>query len=167
MKLRIEANGQEYLLDLRRNGTLTEYKISGALSTTGRVSIENIAPGIVSVLEDTRSFLVRLVQSADFLEAWVENRCFRLSISDPRDSSGSSRSATRVGPQEVRALMPGKVVKLLISCGDEVQEGSGLVVVEAMKMQNELRSPKSGRIGRIHVAEGATVAAGEALIVVE
>jgi biotin carboxyl carrier protein len=167
MKLRVEAEGREYLLELRRNGTLAEYEISGALSTAGQASIEDIAPGVISVLEGTRSFVVRLVQSPDSLEAWVENRCFRLLISDPRDSSGNMRSATRAGPQEVRALMPGKVVKLLISCGDEVQEGSGLVVVEAMKMQNELRSPKDGRIVRIHVVEGAAVAAGEALIVVE
>src|SRR4051812_17368236 len=109
MKLRIEAEGQEYLLDLRRNGTLAEYKISGALSKAGQVSIEAIAPGMVSVLEETRSFLVRLVQSANFVEAWVENRCFRLSISDPRDTLGNSRSLMRAGPQEVRALMPGKV----------------------------------------------------------
>jgi biotin carboxyl carrier protein len=167
MKLRIEAGGKEYLIDLRKNGTLAEYEISGALSSAGRVSIENIAPGMVSVLEENRSFLVRLVQSTDFLEAWVGDRCFRLSISDPRDISGNSRSPTRVGPQEVRALMPGKVVKLLISCGDEVQEGSGLVVVEAMKMQNELRSPKKGRIVHVNVIEGAAVAAGEALMVVE
>ena len=167
MRLRIEADGQEYLLDLRTNGNRAEYEISGALSTAGRLSIEDIAPGIVSVLEDNRSFLVRLVQSTDFMEAWVKDRCFRLSISDPRDLSGNSRSPTRAGPQEVRALMPGKVVKVLISRGDEVEEGSGLVVVEAMKMQNELRSPKHGRIVHINVVEGAAVAAGEALVVVE
>jgi acetyl/propionyl-CoA carboxylase alpha subunit len=167
MKLRIEADGQEYLLDLRRNRTLTEYEISGALSTAGRVSIEDVAPGIISVLEDNRSFLVRLVENTDFVEAWVKDRCFRLSISDPRDSSGHSKSPTRAGRQEVRASMPGKVVKVLISRGDEVQEGTGLVIVEAMKMQNELRSPKNGRIVHINVVEGAAVAAGEALVVVE
>ena len=71
------------------------------------------------------------------------------------------------GLQEVRALMPGKVVKLLVSVGDEVEAGAGVVVVEAMKMQNEMRAPKSGRVKRIHKAEGSTVGPGEALLEIE
>jgi biotin carboxyl carrier protein len=63
--------------------------------------------------------------------------------------------------------MPGKVIKLLAEKGTAVQAGQGLIVVEAMKMQNEMHSPKDGVVARIHVAEGATVAAGQTLIVVE
>lgn len=63
--------------------------------------------------------------------------------------------------------MPGKVVKLLVGVGDEVSAGDGVIIVEAMKMQNEMKAPKAGRIARVHVAEGNTVAAGEALLVVE
>jgi biotin carboxyl carrier protein len=63
--------------------------------------------------------------------------------------------------------MPGKVVKLLVKPGDEVKARQGLVVVEAMKMENELRSPKDGRVAEVLVAEGASVEAGRLLVVVE
>ena len=71
------------------------------------------------------------------------------------------------GPLELRAQMPGKVIKILVAQGAAVQSGQGLIVVEAMKMQNEMKSPKDGVVSKIHAAEGATVAAGEILIVVE
>jgi biotin carboxyl carrier protein len=63
--------------------------------------------------------------------------------------------------------MPGKVVKLLVAVGDEVSAGDGVIVVEAMKMQNEMKASKPGRIARVHVAAGDAVAAGQALLVVE
>jgi biotin carboxyl carrier protein len=67
----------------------------------------------------------------------------------------------------VRAQMPGKVIKVLVVSGATVEAGQGLVVVEAMKMQNEMKAPKSGRVARMHAREGATVTAGEPLAVVE
>jgi biotin carboxyl carrier protein len=71
------------------------------------------------------------------------------------------------GTQRVLAPMPGKVVKVLVKAGDEVKARQGLVVVEAMKMENELRSPKDGRVSDVLVAEGASVEAGRLLVVVE
>jgi biotin carboxyl carrier protein len=62
--------------------------------------------------------------------------------------------------------MPGKVVRVLVKAGDEVAEGQGLVVVEAMKMENELKSPKAGTVTELHAVEGATVESGAKLIVV-
>jgi biotin carboxyl carrier protein len=62
--------------------------------------------------------------------------------------------------------MPGKVVKVLVKLGDEVKEGQGLVVVEAMKMENELRAARSGRVAEVHAREGALVEAGALLAVV-
>jgi len=59
--------------------------------------------------------------------------------------------------------MPGKVVRLLVKAGDRVEAGQGLFVVEAMKMQNEIRSPKSGTVERVLVAEGQAVNSGEVL----
>ena len=63
--------------------------------------------------------------------------------------------------------MPGKVVRVLVSEGEQVEAGAGLVVVEAMKMQNELKSPKTGRVVRIAAQPGATVNAGEVLVTIE
>jgi biotin carboxyl carrier protein len=71
------------------------------------------------------------------------------------------------GTQQVLAPMPGKVVKILVKAGDEVKARQGLVVIEAMKMENELRSPKDGRVSDLLVTEGASVEAGRLLVFVE
>ncbi len=77
---------------------------------------------------------------------------------------GASHGA---GPQRVTAPMPGKVVRVLVKPGDEVQPRQGLVVVEAMKMENELRAAGAGRVREVFVQEGQSVEAGTALVVVE
>ena len=71
------------------------------------------------------------------------------------------------GEQRVTAPMPGRVVRVLVAAGDEVAVRQGVVVVEAMKMENELRSPKAGRIKEVNVAPGTSVEAGRVLLVVE
>lgn len=79
----------------------------------------------------------------------------------------AAEGAEGVGPQRVLAPMPGKVVRLLVGAGDEVQPRQGLVVVEAMKMENELRAARAGRVKDVFVQEGQSVEAGTALLVVE
>jgi biotin carboxyl carrier protein len=71
------------------------------------------------------------------------------------------------GPARVKAPMPGKLVRVLVAAGDEVAAGQGLVVVEAMKMENELRAPKAGRVKEVPVREGQAVEAGALLVVLE
>ena len=71
------------------------------------------------------------------------------------------------GPQKLLAPMPGKVVKVMVKPGDAVVDRQGVVVVEAMKMENELRAPKAGTVAEVRTAEGASVEAGAVLIVVE
>jgi biotin carboxyl carrier protein len=71
------------------------------------------------------------------------------------------------GKQTLTSPMPGKVVKVLVAVGDEVKEGQGLVVVEAMKMENELRSPKDGKVVELHVKEGQAVEGNARLCAVE
>ena len=71
------------------------------------------------------------------------------------------------GPQQVTAPMPGKVVRLLVAAGDAVELRQGLVVIEAMKMENELRASKAGRVKAVRVAEGQSVEAGALLVIVE
>jgi biotin carboxyl carrier protein len=90
-----------------------------------------------------------------------------LSIIDTRDRLAASDAAASKGPTVIRAQMPGKIIKILVEVGANVEAGQGLMVVEAMKMQNEVKAPKSGLVKKIAVAEDATVAAGETLIVVE
>lgn len=71
------------------------------------------------------------------------------------------------GPQQVTAPMPGKIVRLLVAPGDEVTPRQGLVVIEAMKMENELKASRAGRVKAVRVAEGQSVEAGALLVTVE
>ena len=81
--------------------------------------------------------------------------------------SREAAGASGTGPQRIVAPMPGKVVRLLVTPGEEVQVRQGLAVVEAMKMENELRAARGGRVREVLVAEGQSVDAGAVLMVVE
>ena len=85
---------------------------------------------------------------------------------DGEGGQGQGRTAP-TGPMSMRAPMPGRVVKLLVKAGDQVTRGQGVLVVEAMKMENELKAPRDGRIKEIRVSEGTPVEAGEDLALIE
>jgi biotin carboxyl carrier protein len=135
------------------------------------VSVDAVetAPNTYSILLDGRAFEARV--SDDGSDDGLLVRCagvdFRVHVSDPRSWRSSRHGVLEAaGPQRVLAPMPGKVVRVLVVPGDEVEAGSGLVVVEAMKMQNEIRAPKSGRIDRVLVVEGQAVRTQEALVII-
>ena len=89
-------------------------------------------------------------------------------MEDPRSLKGRKGAGAGVdGPRAVKAPMPGRVVRVLVGVGDEVAEQQGVVVIEAMKMQNELKSPKAGRVVRVAAVVGETVGSGDVLVVVE
>lgn len=110
------------------------------------------------------------------LVVWVNGSPVKVFLGSPEVRAGARRfprirdagGADRVdGPQRVTAPMPGKVVRVLVKPGDAVQARQGLVVVEAMKMENELRSPRAGTVAEVRVAVGTSVEAGAVLVVVE
>ena len=76
-------------------------------------------------------------------------------------------AAAEAGPQKITAPMPGKIVRIMVAEGDEVKAGQGIIVMEAMKMQNEMKSPKDGKVQKILTSEGSTVNPGDALAVIE
>lgn len=129
--------------------------------------IREVEPGVYSVLIGGRSYEVRIEPGAGGLYAAVNGCRYAIEVRDPRRLSRSSGSVTVAGRQKVASPMPGKVVRALVREGDAVVAGQGLVVVEAMKMQNEIRSPKAGRVVAVLVKEGAAVAGGETLVEVE
>jgi biotin carboxyl carrier protein len=100
-------------------------------------------------------------------EVWVNGRRLSMEVFDPRDLRAGQGAGSNRGRQEIAASMPGKVIRVLVAAGDRVEEGQGLVVVEAMKMQNEMKSPKSGKVAEVRARPEATVSAGEVLVVVE
>lgn len=108
------------------------------------------------------------VTSGDTTHVRIRANEFDIRIIDPKKlRSAGAGSDHADGIVEIRTAMPGKVVRVLLESGATVSKGDGVLVVEAMKMQNELKSPKDGTIKEVRVAEGATVAAGDILATIE
>jgi biotin carboxyl carrier protein len=122
-------------------------------------------------IHDARVFNCRVEGTADSgktLDIVVGTHRYSVTIVDPkRLRSAASVSAHAGEAARVIAPMPGKVVRVLVEPGASVEAGAGLVVVEAMKMQNEMKSPKAGSVTSINVEVGGTVNAGDVLAVVE
>jgi len=115
-----------------------------------------------------KSYEVKRELTPRDLHLWIKGARYAVEIRDPR--SLRSRRAGRegaAGPRKLIAPMPGKVVRLLVKERDQVEADQGLIVIEAMKMQNELKSPRKGIVQKICAAEGSSVNAGDVLAVVE
>ena len=126
--------------------------------------------GAVSMIADGESYAVEFEPQKDGQVAvLVKGQVTRVDIADERKLRLRAASAgfTAEGKQEILAPMPGQVVRVLVKPGDTVTEGQGLVVVEAMKMENELKSPKAGKVLSVHTSEGTAVENGAKLVVVE
>jgi biotin carboxyl carrier protein len=167
VKFRVDVNGTPLQLDVQPNGARTAYSLHGEFEQGGYASIEEVTPGVFSVLLKDRSLQVNVAPHPAGLEVWVGLERYFIALADARDRAANTRQAGAEGPVEIRAQMPGKIIKLLVQAGSTVTMGQGLIVVEAMKMQNEVKAPKDGTLTRLHVAEGATVGAGDPLLVVE
>jgi len=99
----------------------------------------------------------------------VDGRSYHINLVDERRMrvGGNQAGAQLQGRQKVSVPMPGKVIALLVSEGDQVEKGQGLVIVEAMKMENEVHSPIAGEVKEITVKAGETVEGGTVLMIVE
>jgi acetyl/propionyl-CoA carboxylase alpha subunit len=123
-----------------------------------------LQPGVMSLVIDGKQY--RCVLDGDGV--LIGGRRFAFELNDPRSLQGRrSAGGGAAGPRSVKAPMPGRLVRVLVAVGDEVVEQQGVIVIEAMKMQNELKSPKAGRVARVAVAVGDTVGAGDVLVVFE
>ena len=126
-----------------------------------------LAEGSYSLLIDGSSFDVTIHRSLGHYQVTVNGVAFEVALRDPkqlRHQTGAGEDLD--GPASVTAPMPGKLVRLIVAEGDSVKEGQGVAVVEAMKMQNELKAPKSGTVERLCVVEGQAVNAGECLLTI-
>ena len=157
MKLDVTVNGRARELQLEESQFLYN-------SLARAYSLVESGPGIFSILIEGRSYQATILAPGIIQ---VNNRIFEVEIFDPRELRARSSAGASHGRQNIAAPMPGKVVRLLVAVGDQVEPGQGLIVVEAMKMQNEMKSPKAGTVVEIKTKDGATVAAGEILIVIE
>jgi len=157
MKREVIVNGASAQLSVE--GDQFKYQ-----SLTGSFSVTPVESGSYLVRIGPRTYRVTPSPGG---EVSVNGRTLRMEVFDPRDLRPGAQSRTQQGPRKISAPMPGKVVRVLVTPGDAVEAGQGLIVVEAMKMQNEMKSPQAGRVVEVRTQAGATVAAGDILIVVE
>ena len=157
MKRQVTVNGRSGTIEIQ--GSRLRYVREDGVAIEGEFTLEGS-----SVLLNGYSY--RVSKGAG-KEIWVNGRLLSMEVFDPRDLRPGQGSLANHGRREIAASMPGKVIRVLVAAGDAVEEGQGLVVVEAMKMQNEMKSPKNGRVAEVRTSAESTVAAGDVLVVIE
>jgi biotin carboxyl carrier protein len=160
----ISIDGKNYRLDLNREDSRWSCRLNG-----NEVEVDAVParPDVLSLRIGNKAYEVKCERVAGEMHLWVGSERFAAEVRDPRSLRGRVRAVDDHGPKKLTAPMPGKIVRLLVSQGDEVEAGAGVLVVEAMKMQNEIKSPKKGTIQKILVSGGAAVNAGDVLAIVE
>ena len=165
MMYEVTIDEKVYRVELQRSDEGWRCRLDGREISLDAVSGQD---GVLSLLLGGKSYEIKLESFEAESSVVVGNQRFQASVRDPRSLRSRARAgATDQGVKKIKAPMPGKVVRLLAAIGSVVEEGQSVIVIEAMKMQNELKSPKSGVIRKISVQEGAAVEAGQALAEVE
>ena len=167
MNYLVSEKGREAVtVSLRESGEgVYEITLDGR---TVHVDAVRSGPTVYSIIEDGQQFEAMVDEKgAHGFDVLVAGRIFHLEALDERTKLLAQTAASApTGPQTVVAEMPGKVVKLAVAAGEAVREGQGVVILEAMKMENEIPSPISGTVREIPVSEGQTVEAGALLFTV-
>lgn len=160
----VAIDGKTYRLDLNHADGRWSCRLDGR-----DVEVDAVlaCPDVLSLRIGNSAYEVKSERLANDLHLWVGSTPFTVEVRDPRSLRGRTRAADDRGPKKITAPMPGKVVRLLVREGDKIELGAGAAVVEAMKMQNEIKSPKKGTVQKVLVAEGAAVNAGDVLAIVE
>ena len=165
MKYEVRISGKTHVVELARQSDGWQAGLDGQ---PDKADVVEVAPNAFSVLLSGQSHEVYVTPSPDGqLQLQTGGSEFTAEVLDLRSWRGRRHAGAEAeGRQHIAAPMPGKVVRVLVKATDTVAAGQGLLVVEAMKMQNEIRSPKSGTVERVLVAEGQAVNAGEVLCIV-
>ena len=165
MVYEVMVDGAPHRLELEKEDAGWKCRLDGK-----EVHVDAVLPrrDVLSLLVDGHAFEVKREQTATDLHMWVGSRRYAVELHDPRSlRSRKGAALDEKGPRKVVAPMPGRIVRLLVAEQAEVAVGQGIVVVEAMKMQNEIKSPKKGIVKKIVTTAGATVNAGDVLAIVE
>ena len=164
MNYDIAIDGKHYRLDLdqiegRWRCSLDDREI--------QVDAVLARPNVLSLRIGNNAYEVKCERVGSDLHIWVGSVRYAAEVRDPRSLRGRARAVDEQGPKKLTAPMPGKIVRILVSQGAAIEAGAGVLVVEAMKMQNEVKSPKKGTVQKILVSEGTAVNAGDVLAIVE
>ncbi|MBC8031040.1 MAG: acetyl-CoA carboxylase biotin carboxyl carrier protein subunit [Pyrinomonadaceae bacterium] len=173
MKLKAQLAGLEHDVSIELNaGT-----VGASAEVDGRpyeVVVRELAKGQYLLLVDGRVYKARVDSrpgsrgANGLFDVAVGGHTHEITIVDPkRLRTGETTTAHSRGAAQIISPMPGKIVRVLVEPGAQVEAGEGVVVVEAMKMQNEMKAPKAGTVVSINAEVGATVSAGDVLAVIE
>ena len=168
MKLQAEIDDETVEVSIKREGD----RLSAVVDDR-EYSLEISEPenGVLLLKKDGQIFEIFVsptISDASPTRITVCGSEYDVSIVDPKRLRGAGGDhAHASGTVEIKTAMPGKVVRIRANAGDEVSKGDGVIVVEAMKMQNEMKSPKDGVIKEVRVAENDTVSSGQTLVVIE
>jgi len=167
MKYDVLLNGARRSVELTRSAEEPSQLVATIDGQRVEADAAKSSPGVYSILLGGRSLEVRVEALVGGMLVRTAGREYRVEIVDLR-SWRRSRSGRidLAGRQQIVAPMAGKVVRVLVAPGQQVETGEGLLVVEAMKMQNEIRSPKTGTVERLLAKEGQAVNSGEILAVI-
>jgi len=167
---RISEHEMEFAADASPSGgsQKTQFRLNQELV---EADWEEVSPGVYSILLDGKSYEAQVSKppgetgpSGSSFVVTVGLRHYLLETLDPRRRRRAGAGWESEGPQEILAPMPGKVVRVLVEEGQQVSREQGMLVIEAMKMQNELRAPRAGRVEKIFAAEGMGVETGFRLL---
>ena len=168
MKLIAELNSENHEINLRQNGSKIIAEIDGR---SYELDADEVEPNVYLFKHENKIYQVfvspgKVANEPSRVSVGANN--FEIKLADPkRLRSGVGESGVAGGTAEIKTAMPGKVVRVLVEQGAEVKSGEGVIIVEAMKMQNEMKAPKDGIVKEIRAAEGATVNAGDVLAVID
>jgi len=168
MQYKAIINGETVEVEFERTATGIEAAVGGRKYS---MDVSSVKPGVFLLNWGTRSIEVSVFPGGDISSistVCIASQRFSVEILDGRRMMQRTvRNSDHGGASEIRSPMPGKIVRVLLTAGAEVVAGQGIVVMEAMKMQNEMKSSISGRIRKIEVVEGETVRSGDLIAIVE
>ncbi len=168
MKLNAELNNENYEIEIRREGE----KVFACVDDRNyELEASEVEPNVYLLKNENKIYEVFVspqTNATEPFEVKVKNQTFEINLIDPKRLRGAAaNSAIADGIAEIKTAMPGKLVRILTEVGAEIRQGKPVLVVEAMKMQNEMKSPKDGTVREIRFPEGATVNAGDVLAIIE
>ena len=166
MRYVVEVNGQRYNVDIRDG----EAMVDGVTYRTSMQPVAGTPVRIVSVNDEVHRMVLRERVARGRYRLWLDGHRYDAEALDARARAIRDMQASvarPAGPAPLRAPMPGLIVQVRVKAGDTIAAGDGLVVMEAMKMENELRAPAGGTVKAVHVAIGAVVEKGALLVELE
>lgn len=162
MKLQAELKSENYEIEISRDGENIFAKIN---NREYQLTASEVEQNVFLLKYNNQIFQVYVAPNGIVN---LGNHQLEISLTDPKRLRGAKGGSNSIdGISEIKTAMPGKLVRILVEIGAEVKQGEGVLIVEAMKMQNEMKAPKDGIIKEIRFKEGATVNAGDILAIIE